>query len=76
MARVLANGEGGGALIKIMVLYQHSTTANNGVKLINWPRKTFIQGFAVSSKSILALAKHLLHRSYNPYEYVLTCCFS
>ena len=26
MARVLANGEGG-ALIKIMVLYQHSTTA-------------------------------------------------
>ena len=58
------------------IFYLQELKDSNGVKLINGPRKTFIQGFAVSSKSILALAKHLLNRSYNPFEYVLTYRFS
>ena len=63
--------------------YVHETTAylmelkdSNGVKLIDGPRKTFILGFALSSKPILAVAKHLLTRNYNPFEYVLTYRFS
>ncbi|CAB4019071.1 DNA transposase THAP9 [Paramuricea clavata] len=59
--------------------YVHETIAylkelkdSEGVKLIDGPRKTFILGFALSSKSILALAKHLLTRNYNQFEYVLT----
>ena len=38
--------------------------------------KTFIMGFALSSKSILAVAEHLLSRKYNQFEYVLTYRFS
>ncbi len=49
---------------------------NNGVKLIDGPRKTFILGFAVSPKSIMALAKELLTRNYNKFKYVLTYRFS
>ena len=48
-----------------IIFYLKGLQDTNGVKLINGPRKTFIQGFAVSSKSILALAKHLLNRSYS-----------
>ena len=40
------------------IIYLKGLKDSNGVKLFNGPRKTFIQGFAVSSKSILALAKH------------------
>jgi hypothetical protein len=49
---------------------------SNGVKLIDGPRKTFILGFAVSSKSIMALAKELLTRTHNKFDYVLTYRFS
>jgi hypothetical protein len=59
--------------------YVHETIAylkelkdSKGVKLIDGLRKAFILGFALSSKSILALAKHLLTRNYNQFEYVLT----
>ena len=59
--------------------YVHETIAylmelkdSNGVELIDGPRKTFILGFALSSKSTLAVGKHLLTRDYNPIEYVLT----
>ena len=48
----------------------------DGTKLVNGPRKTFILGFAVSSNSILAIAKKLLNREYNKFEYVLTYRFS
>ena len=49
---------------------------NNGIKLVNGPRKTFIVGFALSSKSILAIARNLLTRNYNQFKYVLTYRFS
>ena len=49
---------------------------NNGIKLVNGPRKTFIVGFAFSSKSILAIARNLLTRNYNQFKYVLTYRFS
>jgi hypothetical protein len=49
---------------------------SNGVKLIDGPRKTFILGFAVSSKSIMALAKELLTRTHNKFDYLLTYRFS
>ena len=48
----------------------------DGTKLVNGPRKTFILGFAVSSNSILAIAKKLLNKEYNKFEYVLTYRFS
>ena len=47
-----------------------------GKKLVNGPRKTFILGFAVSSRSIIALARRLLERNYNKFDYVLTYRFS
>ena len=49
---------------------------SDGVKLVDGPRKTFVLGFALSSKSILALAKRLLNRGYNNFQYVLTYHFS
>lgn len=33
-----------------------SLTHENGLKIVNGPRKTFIRGFAISAKSILAIA--------------------
>ena len=48
----------------------------NGIKLVKGPRKTFIVGFALSSNSILSLAKCLLQREYNTFEYLLTYRFS
>lgn len=48
----------------------------DGTKLVNRLRKTFILGFAVFSNSILAIAKKLLNREYNKFEYVLTYRFS
>ena len=48
----------------------------DGTKLIDGPRKTFIVGFSVSTKSIIALAKQLLNRNHNKFEYVLTYRFS
>ena len=49
---------------------------NNGIKLVNGPRKAFIVGFALSSKSILAIARNLLTRNYNQFKYVFTYRFS
>ena len=49
---------------------------NNGIKLVDGPRKTFIVGFVLSSKSILAIARNLLTRNYNQFKYVLTYRFS
>ena len=48
----------------------------DGIKLVKGPRKTFIVGFALSSKSILSLAKCLLQRDYNTFDYLLTYRFS
>ena len=48
----------------------------DGVKLVHGPRKTFILGFATSSKSIMAIARKLLERNDNKYDYVLTYRFS
>lgn len=48
---------------------------SNGVKLMDCPRKTFILGFAISFKSILAVAKNLLSRSQNLFEYVSSTDF-
>jgi hypothetical protein len=45
-------------------------------KLVDGRRKTFILGFAVSANSILAIAKKLLSREHNKFEYVLTYRFS
>jgi hypothetical protein len=45
-------------------------------KLVDGRRKTFILGFAVSANSILAMAKKLLSREHNKFEYVLTYRFS
>ena len=63
--------------------YVHETIAyltelkdSNGVKLIDGPKKTFTPGFALSLKSILAVAKHLLTKNYNPFWYALTYQFS
>ena len=53
-----------------------SLTDLNGLKIVIGPRKTFIQGFAISIKSILAITKDLLQRSNSPYEFVLTYKFS
>ena len=53
-----------------------SLTDLNGVKILSGPRKTFIQGFAISANSILAISKDLLVRTQNPYSYVLTYRFS
>ena len=49
---------------------------NNGIKLVNGPRKTFIVGFALSSKSTLAIARNLLTRNYNQFKHALTYRFS
>ena len=48
----------------------------DGVAVVNGPRKTFIQGFAISADSILAISKELLQRASMPYKYVLTYRFS
>ena len=53
-----------------------SLTDENGLKIVSGPRKAFIRGFAISAKSILAIAKDLLQRSNSPYEFVLTYKFS
>lgn len=58
------------------IAYLKKLKDSDGVKLIDGPRKTFILGFALSSKSILAVAEHLLSRNYNQFEYVLTYRFS
>ncbi len=58
------------------ISYLKELKDSNGIKLINGPRKTFILGFALSSKSILALAKRLLTRNHNKFEYLLTYRFS
>ena len=58
------------------ITYLTELKDSNGVKLIDGPRKTFIFRFALSSKSILAVAEHLLSRNYNQFEYVLTYRFS
>ena len=47
----------------------------DGVVVVNGPRKTFIQGFAISADSILAISKELLQRASMPYKYVLTYQF-
>ena len=49
---------------------------SNGLKLMDCPTKSFILGFAISFKSILAVAKNLLSRNQNPFEYVLVYRFS
>ena len=46
----------------------------DGIKLVEGPQKTFIVGFYL--KSILSLAKHLLQRDYNTFDYLQTYCFS
>ena len=56
--------------------YMTTLVDADGIKLVNGPRKTFIVGFALSAHSILSLAKHLLHRDYNAFEYLLTYRFS
>ena len=48
----------------------------NGLKLVAGPRKTFIQGFVISARSILAISKDLLFRENSQYEFVLTFRFS
>jgi hypothetical protein len=58
------------------ISYLKELKDSNGIKLINGPRKTFVLGFALSSKSILALAKRLLTRNHNKFEYLLTYRFS
>lgn len=49
---------------------------DNGIKLVDGPRKTFTVGFALSSKSILAITRNLLTRNYNQFKYILTYRFS
>jgi hypothetical protein len=56
--------------------YLQKLEDKDGVKLVHGPRKTFILGFAVLSKSIIAIARKLLERNGNKYDYVLTYCFS
>ena len=46
------------------------------VKFIDGPRKTFILGFAVLSKSIVALAQKLSTSNHNKFDFVLTYRFS
>ena len=53
-----------------------SLTGTDGVKIICGPRKTFVQGFAISAKSILAISQELMLGDYNPYSYILTYKFS
>ena len=48
----------------------------NGLKLIAGPRKTFIQGFVLSARSIIAISKDLLFRENSQYEFVLTYRFT
>ena len=59
-----------------VIAYLQQLEDKDGVKLVNGPRKTFILGFAVSSKSIIAIARRLLERNYNKFDYVLTYRFS
>ena len=56
--------------------YLTTLVDKDGIKLVAGPRKTFIVGFALSSKSILSLAKRLLERDYNRFDYLLTYRFS
>ena len=48
----------------------------DGTKLVSGPRKTFVCGFALSSNSIIALARRLLERDFNKFNYLLTYRFS
>ncbi len=48
----------------------------DGVAVVDGPRKTFVQGFAISADSILAVSEELLQRHNLPYKYVLTYRFS
>ena len=59
-----------------IISYLKTLKDENGTKLVEGPRKTFILGFAVSTNSILAIAKKLLNRKHNKFEYVLTYRFS
>ena len=52
------------------ISYLKELKSADGTKLIDGPRKTFIVGFAVSTKSIIALAKQLLNRNHNKFEYI------
>ena len=42
------------------------------MKIICGPRKTYVQGFGISAKSILAISQELILRDSNPYSYILT----
>ena len=56
--------------------YLKTLKDENGLKLVEGPRKAFVMGFAISLKSILSLAKRLLYREYNTFEYLLSYRFS
>ena len=53
-----------------------SIKSMDGIKIIDGPRKTFVQGFSISANSILAITKELSQRTNLPYKYVLTYRFS
>ena len=59
-----------------VINYLKELKDHDGRRIVDGPRKTFIVGFALSSKSIIAIAKHLLSRSCNSFDYVLTYRFS
>lgn len=59
-----------------VINYLKEIKEHDGRRIVDGPRKTFIVGFALSSKSIIAIAKHLLSRSYNSFDQVLTYRFS
>ena len=58
------------------IYYLTTLVDKDGIKLVEGPRKKFIVGFALSSKAILSLAKRLLERDYNTFDYLLTYRFS
>ena len=47
-----------------------SLTDTDGVKIICGSRKTYVEGFVISAKSILAINQELMLRDNNPYS----CC--
>ena len=62
--------------LESVISYLQQLEDSDGVKLVIGPRKTFIFGFAVSSKSILSIARRLLERNYSKFDYVLSYRFS
>ena len=48
----------------------------NGLELIAGQRETFVQGFVILARSILAISKDQLFRENRQYEFVLTYRFS